>query len=165
MKTYLSIIMCCKDGILAHYCLCQCHLSVSKQWPAPLVIKADFTSYYICSTIHSSFFHTRLQTSVLRSDFDGQASLLNLLLRNYLHYNLIEQADKLVTKSTFPETASNNEWARFLYYLGKCSNKKINFTITLVVNRTVIIRTDYSMLAIMSSSIMLCSIRSILYVL
>lgn len=72
------------------------------------------TSWCICR-----FFHTRLQTSVLRSDFDGQATLLNLLLRNYLHYNLIEQADKLVTKSTFPEHASNNEWARFLYYLGK----------------------------------------------
>ena len=56
---------------------------------------------------------------MLRSDYHGQASLLNLLLRNYLHYNLIEQADKLVSKSTFPETASNNEWARFLYYLGK----------------------------------------------
>ena len=56
---------------------------------------------------------------MLRSDFHGQASLLNLLLRNYLHYNLIEQADKLVSKSTFPDTASNNEWARFLYYLGK----------------------------------------------
>ena len=64
--------------------------------------------------------HTRLQTSVLRSDYHGQASLLNLLLRNYLHYNLIEQADKLVSKSTFPDSASNNEWARFLYYLGKC---------------------------------------------
>ncbi|WAR05497.1 PSMD3-like protein [Mya arenaria] len=47
-----------------------------------------------------NFFHSRLQTAVLRSDFDGQASLLNLLLRNYLHYNLIEQADKLVSKST-----------------------------------------------------------------
>ena len=63
--------------------------------------------------------HTRLQTAVLRSDYHGQASLLNLLLRNYLHYNLIEQADKLVSKSTFPESASNNDWARFLYYLGK----------------------------------------------
>lgn len=69
--------------------------------------------------LHFRFFHSRLRTATLRSDFDGQASILNLLLRNYLHYNLIEQADKLVSKSTFPETASNNEWARYLFYLGR----------------------------------------------
>ena len=28
------------------------------------------------------------------------------------------QADKLVSKSSFPESASTNEWARFLYYTG-----------------------------------------------
>lgn len=66
-----------------------------------------------------SFLHSRLRTCTLRSDFEGQATLLNLLLRNYLLYNLYDQADKLVSKSTFPESASNNEWARFLYYLGK----------------------------------------------
>ncbi|XP_064616098.1 LOW QUALITY PROTEIN: 26S proteasome non-ATPase regulatory subunit 3-like [Liolophura sinensis] len=67
-----------------------------------------------------TFFHARLRTASLRSDYEGQAVLLNLLLRNYLSFNLFEQADKLVSKSTFPETATNNEWARFLYYLGKC---------------------------------------------
>ena len=30
----------------------------------------------------------------------------------------IFQADKLVSKSTFPESASNNDWARYLYYIG-----------------------------------------------
>jgi len=44
---------------------------------------------------------------------------MNLLLRNYLTYNLYDQADKLVSKTTFPESASNNEWARYLFYLGK----------------------------------------------
>jgi len=65
-----------------------------------------------------SFLHSRLRTCTLRNDYEGQASILNLLLRNYLHFNLYDQADKLVSKSTFPETASNNEWSRFLYYLG-----------------------------------------------
>ncbi|XP_065054041.1 26S proteasome non-ATPase regulatory subunit 3-like [Rhopilema esculentum] len=60
----------------------------------------------------------RLRNSTLHHDEEGQATILNLLLRNYLHYNLFDQADKLVSKSTFPESASNNEWARFLYYLG-----------------------------------------------
>jgi len=59
-----------------------------------------------------------LRTATLRHDSDGQVMLLNLLLRNYIHYNLYDQADKLVSKSTFPESGSNNDWARYLYYIG-----------------------------------------------
>eukprot|EP01134_Creolimax_fragrantissima_P001123 CFRG1123T1 len=62
-----------------------------------------------------------LRTSTLRHDTDGQATLINLLLRSYLHYNLYEQAHKLVSKSSFPENASNNELARYMYYLGRIS--------------------------------------------
>ena len=75
-----------------------------------------------------SFLHSRLRTCTLRNDFEGQASLLNLLLRNYLHFNLYDQADKLVSKSTFPETASNNEWARFLYYIGRIRAIQLDYT-------------------------------------
>lgn len=64
------------------------------------------------------FLHGRLRNSTLHHDEEGQATILNLLLRNYIHYNLYDQADKLVSKSTFPKSASNNEWARFLYYFG-----------------------------------------------
>ena len=63
--------------------------------------------------------HACLRTATLRNDFEGQAVLINCLLRNYLHYNLYNQADKLVLKSSFPEQASNNEWARYYYYLGR----------------------------------------------
>lgn len=66
-----------------------------------------------------SFLHTRLRTATLRHDADGQAVLVNLLLRNYLHFNLYDQAEKLVSKSVFPELANNNEWARYLYYTGE----------------------------------------------
>lgn len=75
-----------------------------------------------------SFLHARLRTSTLRSDHEGQSVILNLLLRNYLHYNLIEQADKLVSKSTFPELATNNEWARYLYYLGKIKAAQLEYS-------------------------------------
>jgi len=74
------------------------------------------------------FLHGQLRTSTLRKDYEGQAALLNLLLRNYLHYNLYDQADKLVSKSTFPETASNNDWARFLYYLGRIKAIQLEYT-------------------------------------
>ncbi|KAK7483015.1 hypothetical protein BaRGS_00025792 [Batillaria attramentaria] len=74
------------------------------------------------------FLHARLRTATLRSDFEGQAVLLNLLLRNYLSSNLFEQADKLVSKSSFPDSATNNEWARFLYYLGRIKAAQLEYS-------------------------------------
>ena len=38
------------------------------------------------------------------------------------------KAYKLVNKTTFPETASNNEWARFLYYLGRIKAIQLEYT-------------------------------------
>ncbi|XP_052894594.1 probable 26S proteasome non-ATPase regulatory subunit 3 [Anopheles moucheti] len=76
-----------------------------------------------------SFLHSRLRTATLRNDFEGQAVLINCLLRNYLHYSLYDQADKLVNKSVFPETASNNECARFLYYLGRIKAAKLEYSV------------------------------------
>ncbi|PIO40065.1 hypothetical protein AB205_0153180, partial [Aquarana catesbeiana] len=75
-----------------------------------------------------SFLHARLRTATLRHDADGQATLLNLLLRNYLHYNLYDQAEKLVSKSVFPELANNNEWARYLYYTGRIKAIQLEYT-------------------------------------
>ncbi|KAK9818845.1 hypothetical protein WJX81_007258 [Elliptochloris bilobata] len=45
------------------------------------------------------------RTAVLRHDEYGQETLLNLLLRNYLHYNLYDQAEKLRSKAQRPEMA------------------------------------------------------------
>ena len=42
----------------------------------------------------------------------GQAVLLNALLRNYLHYNLVDQAQTLSVRAAFPENASNNQFCR-----------------------------------------------------
>jgi len=74
------------------------------------------------------FLHSRLRTATLRNDFEGTAVLINLLLRNYLHYNLFSQAQKLVLKSVFPDHASNNEWARYLYYLGRIRAIQLEYT-------------------------------------
>lgn len=72
--------------------------------------------------------HGRLRTSTLRHDSEGQAMLLNLLLRNYIHYNLYEQAEKLISKTTFPENANNNESARYLFYLGKIKATQLDYS-------------------------------------
>lgn len=75
------------------------------------------------------FLHARLRTATLRNDFEGQAVIINCLLRNYLHYSLYDQSDKLVSKCVFPETASNNEWARFLYYLGRIKAARLEYSV------------------------------------
>lgn len=59
------------------------------------------------------------RTACIRHDEIGQAVLLNLILRNYLHYNLLEQAQTLSLRASFPESASNNQFCRYLYYMGR----------------------------------------------
>jgi 26S proteasome regulatory subunit N3 len=68
-----------------------------------------------------------LRTATLRHDDDGQAGLICLLLRNYLDANLYEQASKLIARAAFPENASNNDWARYLYYLGRISAVQLQY--------------------------------------
>lgn len=72
--------------------------------------------------------HARLRTATLRGDVEGQAVLLNCLLRAYLHDNLYDLANKLVSKSSFPDAASNNECARFLYYLGRIEAARLLYS-------------------------------------
>ena len=59
------------------------------------------------------------RTTCLHHDEMGQAVLLNLLLRNFLHYNLIEGAKLLSARTTFPENVSNNQFCRYLFYMGR----------------------------------------------
>ncbi|KAF1336546.1 26s proteasome non-atpase regulatory subunit 3, partial [Globisporangium splendens] len=98
--------------------------------------QAKLYTYY--ASIHEQFGHdlpairsTLLaahRTACLRYDEIGQATLVNLLLRNYLHENLYEQAYKFVTKTTFPENASNNQFVRYLFYVGKIQAVQLEYT-------------------------------------
>ncbi|ROT35803.1 26S proteasome non-ATPase regulatory subunit 3 [Sodiomyces alkalinus F11] len=69
-----------------------------------------------------------LRTAVLRKDIDTQASVIVLLLRNYLSTSHITQADLLVSHTQFPENAVNNQVARFLYYLGRIRAIQLRYT-------------------------------------
>ncbi|KAF7344571.1 PCI-domain-containing protein [Mycena sanguinolenta] len=68
------------------------------------------------------------RTASLRHDDETQASLINRLLRSYLHYNLYDQADKLVSKTTFPASAGNPQFARYHYYLGRIKVVQLNYS-------------------------------------
>lgn len=69
-----------------------------------------------------------LRTAVLRKDIDTQATVIVLLLRNYLATSHITQADLLVSHTRFPENASNNQVARYLYYLGRIRAIQLRYT-------------------------------------
>ncbi|KAG6854107.1 hypothetical protein C0991_010522 [Blastosporella zonata] len=68
------------------------------------------------------------RTASLRHDDETQASLINRLLRNYVHYNLYDQADKLVSKTVFPESASSPQFARYHYYLGRIKAVQLSYS-------------------------------------
>ncbi|KAG6894520.1 26S proteasome non-ATPase regulatory subunit 3, partial [Termitomyces sp. T32_za158] len=68
------------------------------------------------------------RTASLRHDDETQASLINRLLRNYVHYNLYDQANNLVSKTTFPESASSPQFARYHYYLGRIKAVQLNYS-------------------------------------
>lgn len=68
------------------------------------------------------------RTATLRHDAASQAVLLNLLLRNYIKYNLYDQADKLLSRAKFPETRSNNQLARYLHYTGRVKAMQLDYS-------------------------------------
>jgi PCI domain/Proteasome regulatory subunit C-terminal len=69
-----------------------------------------------------------LRTATLRKDQDIQATVTTLLLRNYLSTSHISQADLLIYHTNFPPAASNNQIARFLYYLGRVRAIQLNYS-------------------------------------
>ncbi len=68
------------------------------------------------------------RSATLRHDELTRATVLTLLLRNYLAVNDIGGADKLISKTTFPTTAANAVIARYLYYLGKIRAIQLDYT-------------------------------------
>lgn len=69
-----------------------------------------------------------LRTAVLRKDVDTQATVMTLLLRNYLSTSHITQADLLISHNRFPAAASNNQIARYLFYLGRIRAIQLQYT-------------------------------------
>ena len=67
----------------------------------------------------------------MNKDTEGQAVLINCLLRNYIQNKLYDLAQKLVEKATFPDSASNSEQARYLYYYGRIKAIQLEYTAAL----------------------------------
>ncbi|KAL8492534.1 hypothetical protein ACS0TY_023935 [Phlomoides rotata] len=96
---------------------------------------ADWLSAFCCAIISNqkiAFINSNLlalhRTTTLRHDELGQETHLNLLLRNYLHYNLYDQAEKLRSKAPRFEAHSNQQFSRYLFYLGKIRTIQLEYT-------------------------------------
>ncbi|KAL7552077.1 hypothetical protein ACHAWF_015293 [Thalassiosira exigua] len=71
----------------------------------------------------------RHTTAVLRRDADVSATVINVMLRDLLDADQVEQAQKLLSNANFPtETASNNQLIRYLYYSGRVQALRLEYT-------------------------------------
>lgn len=68
------------------------------------------------------------KTACLRKDLIGQATITNIILRSYLSQNLYEQARQFIIKTTFPQNVSNNQYSRYLYYLGRIKAVQLEYS-------------------------------------
>jgi len=68
------------------------------------------------------------RTACLRLDTGSQATLINLIIRNFLKCNMPDQAIKFSSKATFPDNAPNNELIRNLFYCGKLLAIQLDYT-------------------------------------
>lgn len=92
--------------------------------------------FYICRTkeLLNDYYSIRpdllygLRTATLRHDDETVASLITLLLRNYLLTKDIEQALNLVEKLEFPANASTSLGARYYYYMAKIHAIQLNYS-------------------------------------
>lgn len=68
------------------------------------------------------------RSACLHHDTFGQATLVNLILRNYIVNSHYDQASKFLAKTTFPEARSNAQYARYLYYVGRVRAVQLEYT-------------------------------------
>lgn len=69
-----------------------------------------------------------LRTATLRRDIETRASVITLLLRDYILTNDINQAYNLVEKTEFPDEATNSVVARYYYYLARIQTIQLDYS-------------------------------------
>lgn len=69
-----------------------------------------------------------LRTATLRHDTETTASIITLLLRNYLLTHDVQQGSNLIEKTEFPTNAGNSLVARYYYYLAKLNAIQLNYS-------------------------------------
>lgn len=68
------------------------------------------------------------RSATLQHNEPGQVTLTNCILRNFLSYNLYDQADKFRSHVELPEARSNHEHARYLFYVGQLYAVQLHYS-------------------------------------
>jgi len=76
----------------------------------------------------STFLLREYRTACLRRNDIAQAALLNQLLRLHIDAKQFDAADKLLSKTEFPEAISNNQLVRHLYYTGRVQAVQLDYS-------------------------------------
>lgn len=69
-----------------------------------------------------------LRSATLRHDTETAASVITLLLRNYLLCHEVNQAANLVEKTEFPDNAGSSLVARYYYYLARINAIQLDYS-------------------------------------
>lgn len=67
------------------------------------------------------------RNACLRLDEPGQAVTINLIMRDLVNGNLIQEAAVFAAKAKFPDRASNNMQVRHLYYMGRVEALQLEY--------------------------------------
>ena len=51
-----------------------------------------------------------------------------MIIRSYLKQNLYDQAWQFISKTNFPQSISNNQFARYMYYLGRIKAIQLEYS-------------------------------------
>lgn len=79
------------------------------------------------SSIRNNLLSLHRSSCLQHNDF-GQAALTVAILRNYLSYQLFNQADKFRRTCSFPESRSGNLFARYLFYIGRINAVQLHYS-------------------------------------
>lgn len=77
--------------------------------------------------IFFSYLNSRLRQATLRNQHDTEAVLIVSILRCQMLTRNFNAAAKFVGQVAFPESAHNNEIARFLYYQGRIKALQLDY--------------------------------------
>jgi tetratricopeptide (TPR) repeat protein len=69
-----------------------------------------------------------IKINALETTDTAQVTVINLLLRSYLANNQYDQADKLISKSSFQGQVNQAQSVRWLFYAGRLKAIQLNYS-------------------------------------
>eukprot|EP00007_Cunea_sp_BSH-02190019_P002735 CAMPEP_0174244550 /NCGR_PEP_ID=MMETSP0417-20130205/35579_1 /TAXON_ID=242541 /ORGANISM="Mayorella sp, Strain BSH-02190019" /LENGTH=501 /DNA_ID=CAMNT_0015324241 /DNA_START=42 /DNA_END=1543 /DNA_ORIENTATION=+ len=134
----LAVIFLVDSKLYAEACECSTHLVKSlSQWKRRTISPFAARVYFYYSRAHELVgalesirpnLLAALQTATLRCEEGLRGTLMTLLLRNYLHYDLYDEAHRFVENTDIDHSKlPSSQDARFLYYTGRIAATQLRY--------------------------------------